>query len=98
MRRLRSFDPAAVDAEVDLIRSLGIAALRARWRLMFGGSPPAGLSAKSNASLSFLASSYGPRRRRQEASVCSQKLSVDFVAARTRKVSGREAFRKGGTI
>jgi hypothetical protein len=44
MRRLRSFDPAAVDAEVDLIRSLGIAALRARWRLMFGGPPPAGLT------------------------------------------------------
>jgi hypothetical protein len=44
MRRLRLFDPAAVEAEVDRIRSLGIAALRARWRLMFGGSPPAGLS------------------------------------------------------
>jgi hypothetical protein len=44
MRRLRSFDPAAVEAEVDRIRSLGIAALRARWRLMFGGPPPAGLT------------------------------------------------------
>jgi hypothetical protein len=44
MRRLRSFDPAAVEAEVDRIRSLGIAALRARWRLMFGGPPPTGLT------------------------------------------------------
>ena len=44
MRRLRLFDPAAVDAEVERIRSLGIAALRARWRLMFGGPPPAGLT------------------------------------------------------
>ena len=40
----RSLDGAAVEAEVDRIRSLGIAELRARWRLMFGGSPPARLS------------------------------------------------------
>jgi hypothetical protein len=40
----RSFDPAAVEAEVDRIGSLGIAALRARWRLMFSGPPPAGLT------------------------------------------------------
>src|SRR6266566_7433577 len=40
----RSFDPAAVEAEVDRIRSLGIAALRARWHLMFGAPPPAGLT------------------------------------------------------
>jgi Protein of unknown function (DUF2924) len=40
----RSLDPAAVKAEVDRIRSLGIAALRARWRSMFGGPPPAGLT------------------------------------------------------
>jgi hypothetical protein len=44
MRRPRSFDPVAVEAEIDRIRCLGIAALRARWRLMFGGAPPAGLS------------------------------------------------------
>jgi hypothetical protein len=37
-------DPAAVDAEVDRIRSLGIDALRARWRLMFGGPAPKGLT------------------------------------------------------
>jgi len=28
------------------------------------------------------------------AAACSQKLSVDFVAARTRKVSGRKTLRK----
>ena len=54
-------------------------------------------SAKSNAGLSFLTSSFRPRRRRREPA-CSQKLSVDFVAAGTRKVSGRETFRKEGTI
>jgi hypothetical protein len=40
----RSFNAAAVEAEVDRIWSLGIAGLRARWRLMFGGPPPAGLT------------------------------------------------------
>jgi pimeloyl-ACP methyl ester carboxylesterase len=52
---------------------------------------------KSNAGLSFLTSSYGPRRHRQEPA-CSQKLSVNLVAARTRKVCGRETFQKEGTI
>ncbi len=37
-------DPAAIEAEVDHIRSLGIDALRKRWRLMFGATPPAGLT------------------------------------------------------
>ena len=40
----QSTDPAAVEAEVGRIRSLGIAALRARWRLMFGGARPPGLT------------------------------------------------------
>ena len=40
----QSVGAAAIEAEVDRIRSLGIAALRQRWRLMFGGSPPAGLT------------------------------------------------------
>jgi hypothetical protein len=43
----RSFEPAAVEAEVDRIRSLGIAALRARWGLIFGGPPAAGLTKTS---------------------------------------------------
>jgi hypothetical protein len=37
-------DPAAVEAEVDLIRSLGLDALRARWRATFGRTPPTGLT------------------------------------------------------
>src|SRR6516164_6571093 len=41
-------------------------------------------SAKSNAGLSFLTSGFRPRRRRQ-GPACSQKLSVDFVAARARQ-------------
>jgi hypothetical protein len=40
----RPVDAAAVEAEVDRVRSLGIVALRQRWRLMFGGLPPAGLT------------------------------------------------------
>jgi hypothetical protein len=40
----RSFGPAVVEAELNRIRSLGIAALRARWHLMFGAPPPAGLT------------------------------------------------------
>lgn len=40
----RSSDPAAVDAEVDHVRSLGIVALRTRWRAMFGVTPPVGLT------------------------------------------------------
>jgi hypothetical protein len=36
----RSIDPAAIEAEVDQVRSLGIDALRKRWRLMFGAIPP----------------------------------------------------------
>jgi len=39
-----SFDADAVEAEVGRIRSLCITALRARWRLMFGAPPPAGLT------------------------------------------------------
>jgi hypothetical protein len=37
-------DPAAVEAEIDLIRSLGLDALRVRWRATFGRTPSAGLT------------------------------------------------------
>jgi hypothetical protein len=40
----RSIDPAAIEAEVDQVRSLGIDALRRRWRTMFGAVPPKGLT------------------------------------------------------
>jgi hypothetical protein len=40
----RTIDPAALEAEVDKIKSLGIDALRARWRLMFGATAPKGLT------------------------------------------------------
>ena len=40
----RSSDPAAIDAEVDHVRSLGIVALRTRWRAIFDVMPPAGLT------------------------------------------------------
>ena len=40
----RSVDSAAIEAEVDQVRSLGIDALRRRWRTMFGAAPPKGLT------------------------------------------------------
>jgi hypothetical protein len=39
----RTANPAAIEAEVDHVRSLGIVALRGRWRMMFGATPPTGL-------------------------------------------------------
>jgi Protein of unknown function (DUF2924) len=39
-----TLDTAAIEAEVDRIRSLGIDALRKRWRLVFGATPPKGLT------------------------------------------------------
>jgi hypothetical protein len=36
-------DSAAIEAEVDSIRSLGVEALRTRWRSTFGAIPPKGL-------------------------------------------------------
>jgi hypothetical protein len=40
----RTINAAAIEAEVDQIRSLGIDALRTRWRMLFGAVPPKGLS------------------------------------------------------
>jgi hypothetical protein len=40
----RTVDAAAIEAEVDHVRSLGIDALRKRWRSMFGATPPKGLT------------------------------------------------------
>jgi len=40
----RTVDAAAIEAEVDQVRSLGIDALRKRWRLLFGAPPPKGLT------------------------------------------------------
>jgi hypothetical protein len=40
----RTIDAAAIEAEVDQIRSLGIDALRATWRTLFGAVPRKGLS------------------------------------------------------
>ena len=39
-----SIDPSAIEAEVDQVRSLGIDALRRRWRMTFGAIPPKGLT------------------------------------------------------
>jgi hypothetical protein len=40
----RTIDAAAIEAEVDRIRSLGIDALRPRWRVLFGAVPPKDLT------------------------------------------------------
>ena len=40
----RSTDPPAIEAEIERIRSLGLDALRARWRSMFDAMPPMALT------------------------------------------------------
>jgi len=40
----RSIDLPAIEAEIERIRSLGLDALRARWRSMFGAMPPMALT------------------------------------------------------
>jgi hypothetical protein len=42
--RQRSIDSAAIEAEIDRIRSLGLDALRRHWQAAFGRTPPCGLS------------------------------------------------------
>jgi hypothetical protein len=42
--RAPRFEAAAIEAEIDGIRLLTIHALRRRWRMMFGRTPPAALS------------------------------------------------------
>jgi hypothetical protein len=37
-------EPAAIEAEIARLRSLALDALRRRWRVVFGRTPPAGLS------------------------------------------------------
>jgi site-specific DNA recombinase len=41
---MQSVDPTAIEAEIDLIRSLGLDALRTRWRTIFGFMPPPALT------------------------------------------------------
>jgi hypothetical protein len=41
---MQSVDPTAIEAEIDLIRSLGLDALRSRWRRTFGSMPPPALT------------------------------------------------------
>ncbi len=43
MRQQRT-EPAAIEAEIAHLRSLALDALRRRWRVMFGRTPPAALS------------------------------------------------------
>jgi Protein of unknown function (DUF2924) len=40
----RAIDLPAIEAEIERIRSLGLDALRARWRSMFGAMPPMALT------------------------------------------------------
>jgi hypothetical protein len=42
--RQRWTDPGAIEAEIARIPSLALDALRRRWRVIFGRTPPAGLS------------------------------------------------------
>ena len=40
---VQPIDATAIEAEVNQVRTLGIDALRRRWRMTFGASPPSGL-------------------------------------------------------
>src|SRR5439155_12332295 len=42
--RQHQLDPAAIEAEIAHLRSLALDALRRRWRVILGRTPPAGLS------------------------------------------------------
>ena len=42
--RQHRIEPAAIEAEIALLRSLALDALQRRWRVVFGRMPPAGLS------------------------------------------------------
>src|SRR5437660_1826040 len=42
--RQHQLDPAAIEAEIARLRSLALDALRRRWRVVFGRTPPAALS------------------------------------------------------
>jgi hypothetical protein len=42
--RQRWTDPAAIEAEIAHIRSLALDALRRRWRVIYGRTPPTALS------------------------------------------------------
>jgi hypothetical protein len=41
---MQSADPTAIEAEIEFIRSLGLDALRTRWRMTFGSIQPPGLT------------------------------------------------------
>jgi hypothetical protein len=43
-QRQQRTEPAAIEAEIARLRSLALDALRRRWRVVFGRTPPAGLS------------------------------------------------------
>ena len=60
----RTVDAAAIEAEVDHVRSLGIDALRKRWRLMFGATPPKGLTKDITTLATPITMASPPARRR----------------------------------
>jgi hypothetical protein len=41
---MRSIDPTPMETEIVRVRSLGVDALRAEWRAVFGSAPPEGLT------------------------------------------------------
>jgi hypothetical protein len=62
----RSVEPAAIEAEINEIQSLGLDALRTRWRATFGRTPPAGLTKDNNlwSGRHTRCAELQPRRRR----------------------------------
>ena len=89
----RTVDAAAIEAEVDHVRSLGIDALRKRWRLMFGATPPKGLTKDSIARMiayRIQAEAFGGLDR--------ETVKLLDRLARGGKPSGLNRRLKGGTV
>ena len=89
----QTVDAAAIEAEVDHVSSLGIDALRKRWRLLFGATPPKGLTKDSIARMIAC-------RIQGEAFGGLDRETVKLLdrLARGGKPSGLNRRLKGGTV
>ena len=86
-------DPAEIEAEIERLRSCALHALRRRWRLMFGRTPPAALS-KALLVRDGLARQAGPRPRQLKVGTV---LVRDHRGQRHTVTIARDGFQWHGT-
>ena len=84
-------DPAAIEAEIARIRSLPLDALRRRWRVMFGRTPPAALSKD-------LLGRMIARRLQEQAFGSLDRESLRFLDALARQGGSPRRQLKPGTV